>query len=33
MISKCVPLSEGDYWIRKVYNREDNLDKIVLIPD
>ena len=33
MISKCVPLSEGDYWVRKVYNREDGLDKIVLIPD
>ena len=33
MISKCVPLSEGDHWVRKVYNREDGLDKIVLIPD
>ena len=33
MISKCVPLSEGDDWVRKVYNREDGLDKIVLIPD
>ena len=29
MISKCLPLSE----VRKVYNREDGLDKIVLIPD
>lgn len=32
MISKAVPLSEGDIWIHKVYNREDGLDKIVLIP-
>lgn len=32
MISKSVPLAEGDEWIHKVYNREDGLDKIVLIP-
>ena len=32
IVSKCVPLAEGDYWIHKVYNREDQLDKIVLLP-
>ncbi len=32
IVSKCVPLAEGNEWIHKVYNREDQLDKIVLIP-
>ena len=32
MVSKCVPLAEGNEWIHKVYNREDGLSKIVLIP-
>lgn len=29
MISKIVPLSEGDYWMKKLYKREDGLSKIV----
>ena len=29
MISKVVPLCEGDYWLNKVYRREDGLTKIV----
>jgi len=32
MISGSFPLEEGDKWMHKVYNREDGLDKIVLIP-
>lgn len=32
MISGSFPLSEGDKWMHKVYNREDGLDKILLIP-
>lgn len=32
MVSKCAPLAEGNEWIHKVYNREDGLSKIVLIP-
>ncbi|MHB1314392.1 MAG: zinc-dependent alcohol dehydrogenase [Christensenellales bacterium] len=32
LISKVVPLSEGNQWIHKVYNREDGLTKIVVIP-
>lgn len=33
MISKIVPLSEGDKWMNKVYNREDGLSKIVFLCD
>lgn len=29
MISKVVPLSEGDHWMKKLYRREDGLTKIV----
>ena len=32
LISKTVPLSEGQEWISRVYNREPGLNKIVLIP-
>ena len=33
MISKIVPLSEGDTWMNKIYNREDGLTKIVFLCD
>ena len=33
MISKVVPLEEGDFWMNKVYNREDGLTKIVFLCD
>jgi (R,R)-butanediol dehydrogenase/meso-butanediol dehydrogenase/diacetyl reductase/L-iditol 2-dehydrogenase len=32
LISKTAPLSEGQLWFDKLYNREDNLLKVVLIP-
>jgi (R,R)-butanediol dehydrogenase/meso-butanediol dehydrogenase/diacetyl reductase/L-iditol 2-dehydrogenase len=32
LISKKAPLSEGQIWFDKLYNREDNLLKVVLIP-
>ncbi len=32
LISKAVPLSEGNAWIQRVYNKEEGLHKIVLIP-
>ncbi|MDR2245801.1 MAG: galactitol-1-phosphate 5-dehydrogenase [Treponema sp.] len=32
LISKKAPLSEGQLWFDKLYNREDNLLKVVLIP-
>jgi (R,R)-butanediol dehydrogenase/meso-butanediol dehydrogenase/diacetyl reductase/L-iditol 2-dehydrogenase len=32
LISKKAPLSEGQMWFDKLYNREDNLLKVVLIP-
>jgi len=32
LLSATVPLSEGEKWMNKLYNREDNLLKIVLIP-
>lgn len=32
LISKTAPLSEGQMWFDKLYNREDNLLKVVLIP-
>jgi (R,R)-butanediol dehydrogenase/meso-butanediol dehydrogenase/diacetyl reductase/L-iditol 2-dehydrogenase len=32
LISKTVPLSEGQLWFDKLYNREDNLLKVVLLP-
>ncbi len=33
MISKVVPLCEGDKWIKKTFNREDGLAKIVFLCD
>ena len=33
LISKVVPLSEGDKWMNKIYNREDGLAKIVFLCD
>jgi (R,R)-butanediol dehydrogenase/meso-butanediol dehydrogenase/diacetyl reductase/L-iditol 2-dehydrogenase len=32
LISKTAPLSEGQIWFDKLYNREDNLLKVVLLP-
>jgi (R,R)-butanediol dehydrogenase/meso-butanediol dehydrogenase/diacetyl reductase/L-iditol 2-dehydrogenase len=32
LISKKAPLSEGQLWFDKLYKREDNLLKVVLIP-
>jgi len=32
LISAAVPLSEGDAWMNKLYNREGKLLKVVLIP-
>ena len=32
LISKTAPLSEGQIWFDKLYNREDGLLKVVLIP-
>jgi len=32
LISKKAPLSEGQIWFDKLYNRQDNLLKVVLIP-
>jgi len=32
LISKKAPLAEGQFWFEKLYNREDRLLKVVLIP-
>ena len=32
IISKTAPLSDGQIWFEKLYNRQDNLLKVVLIP-
>jgi L-iditol 2-dehydrogenase len=32
MISAVVPLSEGAEWFRKLYNREGDLNKVILVP-
>ena len=32
LISKTAPLSEGQLWFDKLYNRDDNLLKVVLLP-
>jgi (R,R)-butanediol dehydrogenase/meso-butanediol dehydrogenase/diacetyl reductase/L-iditol 2-dehydrogenase len=32
LISKTAPLSEGQIWFDKLYRREDNLLKVVLLP-
>jgi (R,R)-butanediol dehydrogenase/meso-butanediol dehydrogenase/diacetyl reductase/L-iditol 2-dehydrogenase len=31
-ISRKAPLGEGQIWFDKLYNREDGLLKVVLIP-
>ena len=33
LVSREVPLSEGNHWIQRVYHKEPGLNKIVLIPD
>ncbi len=33
MISKIIPLVEGDKWMNKIYNHEDGLTKIVFLCD
>lgn len=32
LISATVPMSEGELWMNKLYNREGNLLKVVMIP-
>ncbi len=32
MISAVVPLSEGAEWFRKLYNKEGDLNKVILVP-
>ena len=32
MISSVVPLSEGAEWFRKLYHKEGNLNKVILVP-
>jgi L-iditol 2-dehydrogenase len=32
MISAVAPLSEGAEWFRKLYNREGDLNKVILVP-
>ena len=32
MISVVAPLSEGAEWFRKLYNKEGNLNKVILVP-
>lgn len=31
-ISAVVPLTEGPYWFEKLYNRDHNLKKVILVP-
>jgi L-iditol 2-dehydrogenase len=31
-ISAMVPLSEGALWFNKLYNKEDDLNKVILVP-
>ena len=31
-ISAVVPLSDGALWFKKLYNKEDGLNKVILIP-
>ncbi len=33
MISKIIPLAEGNKWMNKIYNREEGLTKIVFLCD
>jgi hypothetical protein len=32
LLSAVAPLREGDAWMHKLYNREGNLLKVVLVP-
>jgi L-iditol 2-dehydrogenase len=32
MISAVAPLSEGAEWFRRLYHREGNLNKVILVP-
>jgi (R,R)-butanediol dehydrogenase/meso-butanediol dehydrogenase/diacetyl reductase/L-iditol 2-dehydrogenase len=32
LLSVTAPLSEGELWMNKLYNREGNLLKVVLVP-
>ena len=32
MISAVAPLSEGTEWFRKLYHKEDHLNKVILVP-
>jgi L-iditol 2-dehydrogenase len=32
MISAVAPLSEGAEWFRKLYHKEGNLNKVILVP-
>jgi threonine dehydrogenase-like Zn-dependent dehydrogenase len=32
LLSATAPLSEGEAWFKKLYNREGDLLKVVLIP-
>ena len=32
LISKAVPLKDGHEWLNRIYNREEGLNKIVLLP-
>ena len=32
MISAVAPLEEGPEWFRKLYNKESNLNKVILVP-
>ena len=31
-ISAIAPLSEGAFWFDKLYRKEENLNKIILVP-
>jgi len=32
MISAVAPLSEGAEWFRKLYKKEGNFNKVILVP-
>ena len=32
LISKIAPLSEGQKWFQKLYNQEEDLMKVILVP-
>jgi L-iditol 2-dehydrogenase len=33
LISAVAPLSEGEQWFTKLYNKEPGLNKVILVPD